>query len=102
MPVCGKGNTLARLKQEGLSASQRERQSLSDELTTAKNKLADLTIQAKRASERSSAELQDAQTKVANLQSRVETLSERYAESDVKLGVQKQTNEDLAAKLVTT
>src|SRR5260370_23956170 len=37
-------NTLARLKQE-LSASQRERQSLSDELTTAKYKLAALTIQ---------------------------------------------------------
>ncbi len=94
-------STLAKLKQE-LSASQSEKQWLSDELTTAKDKLADLTIQAKGASERSSAELQDAQNKVSTLQSRVETLSERYAESEVKLGVQKQMSEDLAAKLDTT
>jgi predicted nucleic acid-binding Zn-ribbon protein len=94
-------STLAKLKQE-LSASQREKQSLSDELTTAKNKLADLTIQAKGASELSSAEIQDAQNKVSTLQSRVETLSERYAESQVKLGIQKQMREDLAAKLDTT
>jgi len=94
-------STLGKLKQE-LSASQREKQSLSDELTTAKDKLAALTIQAKGASERSSYELQDAQNKVASLQSRVETLGERYAESEVKLGVQRQMSEDLAAKLDTT
>jgi len=64
--------------------------------------LAALTIQAKGASERSSAELQDAQNKVAALQSRAEALSERLAESDVKLGIQKQMREDLAAKLDTT
>ncbi len=94
-------STLAKLKQE-LSILQREKQSLSDELTTAKDKLAALTIQAKGASERSSAELQDEQNKVATLQSRVEVLSERFAESEVKLGVQRQMSEDLAAKLDTT
>jgi len=94
-------STLAKLKQE-LSASRSEKQSLSDELTTAKDNLAALTIQAKGASERSSAELQDAQNKVATLQSRAEALSERLAESEVKVGIQKQMKEDLAAKLDTT
>jgi len=94
-------STLAKLKQE-LSASQGEKQSLSDELTTAKDELAALTIQVKGASERSSAELQDAQNKVATLQTRVEVLSERFAESEVKLGLQRQMSEDLAAKLDTT
>ncbi len=94
-------STLAKLKQE-LSASQSEKRSLSDELTTAKDKLAALTIQGKSASEHSSAELQEAQNKVATLQSRAEALSERLAESDVKLGIQKQMREDLAAKLDTT
>jgi len=93
-------NTLARLKQE-LSASHRERQSLSDELTTAKDKLAALTIQGKSASEHTSAEVQEAQNKVAALQSRAEALNERLAESEVKLGIQKQMREDLAAKLDT-
>jgi hypothetical protein len=94
-------STLAKLKQE-LSILQSEKQSLSDELTAAKDKLAALTIQAKGASERSSAELQDAQNKVATLQSRAEALSERLAESEVKVGIQKQMREDLAAKLDTT
>jgi predicted nucleic acid-binding Zn-ribbon protein len=94
-------SALVRLKQE-LSTSQSEKQSSSDELTTAKDKLAALTIQAKDASERSSAELQDAQNKVATLQNRAEALSERLAESEVKLGIQKQMSEDLAAKLDTT
>ncbi len=94
-------SALAKLKQE-LSAAQGKKQSLSDELTTAKDKLADLTIQAKGSSERSSAEVQEAQNKVATLQSRAEALSERLAESEVKLGIQKQMREDLAAKLDTT
>jgi hypothetical protein len=94
-------SALAKQKQE-LLASQREKQSLSDELTTAKDKLAALTIQVKSASEHSSAELQEAQNKVATLQGRAEVLSERLAESEVKLGIQKQMKEDLAAKLETT
>jgi predicted nucleic acid-binding Zn-ribbon protein len=94
-------STIAKLKQE-LSILQSEKQSLSDELTTAKDKLAALTIQAKGTSERSSAELEDAQNKVAALQSRVEVLSERFAESEVRLGVQRQMSEDLTAKLDTT
>jgi hypothetical protein len=94
-------STLENLKQE-LSASQSEKQSLSDELTAANDRLAALTIQVKSASEHSSAELQDAQNKVATLQSRAATLSERVAESEVKLGIQKQMREDLAAKLDTT
>lgn len=92
---------LAKQEQE-LWTSQGEKQSLSDELTVAKDKLAALTVQVKSASEHSSAELQEAQNKVATLQGRAEVLSERLAESEVKLGVQKQMREDLAAKLDTT
>ena len=94
-------STLEKLKQ-ALSASQSEKQSLSDDLTTAKDNLAALTDQLKSASEHSSAEVQEAQNKVAALQSRAEALSERLAESEVKLGIQKQMREDLAAKLDTT
>src|SRR5260370_34801093 len=94
-------SALVKLKQE-LSAAQREKQSLSNELATAKDRLAALTMQGKSASDRSSADLQDAQNKVAALQSRVEALSERLAEPEVKLGIQKQISEDLAAKLDTT
>jgi hypothetical protein len=94
-------SALATLRRE-LSVAQREKQALSDELTTAKDKLGALTIQAKSASDRSSAELEDAQNKVATFQSRVETLNERFAESEVKLGVQKEMSEDLAAKLDRT
>jgi len=94
-------SALAKLKQE-LSAALREKQSLSDELTTNKDRLAVLTIQVKNASEHSSAELQDARNKVATLQNRAEALSERLTESEVKLGIQKQMREDLAAKLDTT
>ena len=54
---------LAKLKQE-LSAAHREKQSASDELTTAKDRLAALTIQEKSASDHSSAELQEARNKV--------------------------------------
>jgi predicted nucleic acid-binding Zn-ribbon protein len=94
-------NTLAKLKQE-LSILQSEKQSLSDELTSAKDKLTALTMQANSASEHSSAELQDAQNRVATLQSRVDVLSERFAESEVKLSLQRQMSEDLVAKLDTT
>ncbi len=92
---------LAKLKQE-LSAAQREKQSLTNELTTAKDRLTALTVEGKSASEQSSVELQEARNKVATLQSRAEALSERVAESEVKLGIQKQMREDLAAKLDTT
>jgi hypothetical protein len=92
---------LAKQEQE-LSTSQREKQSVSDELTTTNDKLAALTIQLKSASEHSSVELQEAQNKVATLQDRTEALSERLAESEVKFGIQKQMREDLAAKLDTT
>ena len=94
-------SSLEKLRQE-LSATQTEKQSLSDQLTSAKDKLAALTMQGKSASEHSSAELQEAQNKVAALQSRAEALGERLAESEVKLGLQKQMREDLAAKLDTT
>lgn len=94
-------STLAKLKQE-LSAAQSEKESLGNELASAKERLAALSMQGKSASERSSADLQDARNKVATLQSRVEALSERLAESEVKLGIQKQMSEDLAAKLGTT
>jgi uncharacterized coiled-coil protein SlyX len=94
-------STLAELKQD-LSAVQLEKQSLSNELATAKDRLAAFTAEGKSASDRSSADLQDAQDKVTALQGRVESLSERLAESEVKLGVQKQMSEDLASKLDTT
>ncbi len=92
---------LAQLK-ERLSNADGERQSLRDELATAKEKLAAVTTQAQSASQSSLVEGQEAKNQVATLQSQVDRLNQRLAESEVKLDVQRQTSEEVNAKLETT
>jgi len=92
---------LARLK-ERLSNADGERQSLRDELAAAKEKIAALTTQAQSASQSSLVEGQEAKNQVAGLQSQVDRLNQRLAESEVKLNVQRQTSEEVSAKLEST
>ena len=92
---------LVKLKQE-LSTAQSDRESLSKELVAAKEKLAALTTQAQSASQSPLVEGQEAKKQVATLQSQVDRLNQRLAESEVNLGIQKQTSEELGAKLETT
>jgi len=92
---------LARLK-ERLSDADGKRQSLRDELAAAKEKLAAVTTQAQSASQSSLVKDQEAKNQVATLQSQVDRLNQRLAESEVKVDVQKQTSEELSAKLETT
>ncbi len=92
---------LAQLK-ERLSNADGERQSLRGELANAKEKLAALTTHTQSASQSSLVEGQEAKKQVATLQSQVEQLNQRLAESEVNLGIQKQTSEELGAKLETT
>src|SRR5260370_14307276 len=92
---------LARLK-ERLSNADGERQSLRFELAAAKEKLAAVTTQAQSASQSSLVEAQEAKNQAATQQSHVDRLNQRLAESEVKLDVQRQTSEELSAKLETT
>jgi hypothetical protein len=92
---------LAQLR-ERLSNADGERQSLREELAAAKEKLAAVTTQAQSASRSSLVEGQEAKNQVATLQSRVDGLNQRLAESEVKLDVQRQTSEEVSAKLETT
>ena len=92
---------LVRLK-EKLSNADGERQSLRLELATAKEKLAALTTQAQTASQSSAMEGQEAGNQVAALQGQVDRLNQRLAESEIKLDVQRQTSEEVSAKLEST
>ena len=92
---------LARLK-ERLSNADDERQSLRVELAAAKEKLAASTTQAQSASQNSLVEGQEAKNQVVTLQSQVDRLNQRLAESDVKLDLQRQTSVEVRAKLETT
>ena len=90
---------LAELNQK-LTLSQGEQESLRDELAAANEKLASLnqqivTTQSQRATD------QDAKNQVAILQSEVERLNQRMAQSEVKVAIQKQATEELTAKLET-
>jgi hypothetical protein len=90
---------LAAMKQE-LDTAQSEREFLHQELDTAKEKLAMLTQQA--ATNRPTEESHLAKEEVATLQADVSRLNQRLAESEIKLGIQKQQNEDLGSKLALT
>jgi hypothetical protein len=91
---------LVKLKQE-LSTAQSDRDSLSKDLVAAKEKLATLTAQATNASQARPVIDQQA-GEVSTLQAQVGQLSRRLAESEVNLGIQKQTSEELDAKLEMT
>ena len=89
---------LAAMKQE-LAAAQTERESLNQDLAAAKEKLAALTQQAANRPELESPQATQATQQVSILQADVNRLSQRLAESEIKLGIQKQSNEDLNSKL---
>jgi uncharacterized coiled-coil protein SlyX len=83
-----------------LSSSQGEQQLLRDQLGAANEKLASLnqqivTAQSQRATD------QDAKNQVAILQSEVDRLNQRIAQSEVKVAIEKQTTEELTVKLET-
>ena len=92
---------LAQLK-ERLSNADGERESLRVELAAAKEKLVALTTQAQTASQSSLAEGHEAKNQVATLQSQVDRLNQRLAESEIKQDVQRQTSEEVSAKLEST
>lgn len=86
---------LARMQQD-LTSADLEREALKAELTDAKAKLVTATQIAV-----SSSQTLENDTS-STLQAQVDHLSERLAESDVRFSVQKQTNDELAAKLEMT
>jgi hypothetical protein len=93
-------NELADVKDK-LSKATSEDESLHDQLVAAREKLAKLTTQVESASQRSSVP-QEESGELWTLQAQIGNFSQRLAESEVKLDVQKQTSAELAAKLETT
>jgi sugar-specific transcriptional regulator TrmB len=89
---------LAAMRQE-LTTAQAERESLNQELAAAREKLATLTTQT---TNRPTEESHPASEQVSTLQADVNRLSQRLAESEIKLGIQKQANDDLSSKLELT
>jgi hypothetical protein len=90
---------LAELNQK-LTLAQGEQVSLRDELAAANEKLASpdqqiVTAQRQRVTD------QDSKNQVAILQSEVDRLNQRMAQSEVKVAIQKQATEELTAKLET-
>jgi hypothetical protein len=93
---------LVSMKQE-LATAESERESLSNELASAKEKLATLTTQTvNRSTQDSSVTGQQAGEQVATLQAQVDRLSQKLAAEEVSLDVQKQTSEELSARLGST
>jgi len=93
---------LVAMKQE-LTTAQTERESLNQELAAAKEKLAALTAQtANRTVPDSTVAAHQTNEQVLALQADVSRLSQRLAESEIKMGMQKQANDDLNSKLELT
>jgi hypothetical protein len=93
---------LVNMKQE-LATAETERQALSNELAAAKEKLATLATQTVNGSTHASPAIaQQADEQVSTLQGQVGRLSQRLAESEVDLGIQKQTSDELSARLDAT
>lgn len=91
---------LVNMKQE-LATAETDRESLSKELTAAKEKLAAMTVQSANTGTIPIIPQQaDAQT--ASLQAQVDNLNQRLAQSQVKFEIQKQTSDELAARLDAT
>jgi len=76
-----------------------EKRSLGTELTDTQVQLAALTAQAREASQRSASDLQAANSQIAMLESRVSTLNQRLAGSEMGAFSQQQTARQLQAKL---
>lgn len=90
---------LAEVNQK-LTSSQGEQRLLRDELAVANEKLASLNQQILAAQSQRVTD-QDAKNRVAILQSEVDRLNQRMAQSEVKVAIEKQTTEELTAKLET-
>jgi TolA-binding protein len=78
-----------------------EDESLRDQLSAAKLRLATLTAQTQSAFE-SSAALPGSRDQIPALEAQVGNVSQRLAESEVKLDVEKQANKELTANLEST
>ena len=87
---------------QALSAAESERESLSKQLAAAKEKLETPRTQSANDSQAFSVTAQQAGTPVASLQAQVDRLNQRLAEAQVKLETQKQTSDELAARLDAT
>ena len=83
-----------------LALSTTEQDSLKQELAAARDKLASVDRQTASAPQVS--DTQEARNQLAILQSEVHRLNQRLAESEINVGIQKQTTEELTAKLETT
>jgi hypothetical protein len=89
------------MRQE-LSNAKLEQDSLASELRDTKAKLAAYLEQNREESASSLASSQSARNEIKGLQSQIERLNRRLSDSDVKLGVQLQTTEELTSKLEAT
>ena len=85
-----------------LTQSTTEQDSLKQELAAAREKLAFVDRQAASQLQVTTAQTQDTTNQVATLQSEVRRLNQRLAESEINVGIQKQTTQDLTVKLETT
>lgn len=92
---------LTQLK-DRLSAAETDRASLRSELVAAQEKLTAATAQPQAALEHASEQNTEAQNQIAALQSNVGRLNQQLAQSEIKLDVQKQKDEDLSTKLALT
>ena len=93
---------LINMKQE-LATAQTERQFLSKELAAVKEKLATLTIQTANGSTQAPPAItQQAGQQVPTLQAQVNRLSQQLADSEVNLRIQKETSDELTARLDAT
>jgi hypothetical protein len=93
---------LVNMKQE-LATVESGRQFLRKELAAAKEKLATLTIQTANGSTQASPAItQQAGEQVPILQAQVNRLSQQLADSEVNLRIQKQTSDELTARLDAT
>lgn len=93
---------LVSVKQQ-LATVEIQKDSLSKDLAAAKEQLASLTAQVATKPEKTSSTLSPAASEqIAGLQAQVERLSRRLAESDASLAIQKQTSDELSARLELT
>jgi len=92
---------LAELKGK-LASADAERASLREEMAAAKERLAAVADPSRAAAQRSSEQDQQANNQMAALQSDLDRLNQRLAQSELNASLQKQKSDDLAAKLDTT
>jgi hypothetical protein len=85
-----------------LARSVAEEESLRSELRVAKERLSTLETQAQNGSQRFSAVRGASEDQVSALQAQVGILTQRLGESEVRLDLEKQSTEELSAKLEAT